>query len=124
VRMLGIASPRSLSPNIATSATLHAGQPIWVSLSVQDDQADLLRGGEKLLDALEALAPVPRSAVLINCCSPRAVSKAIAQVLAHPCTEGTLSTCLACLARNTLKGIKLVLIGLTCHCSLQVRTYR
>jgi S-methylmethionine-dependent homocysteine/selenocysteine methylase len=54
-----------------------------VSLTCQDDQAGLLRSGEPLKKALFQLMATAQQAVLINCCAPHAIAKALPLVSQH-----------------------------------------
>jgi S-methylmethionine-dependent homocysteine/selenocysteine methylase len=53
------------------------GKPVWVALSVDDNDGTKLRSGEPLKDALPMLAKYAPEAVLINCSLPEAVSVAV-----------------------------------------------
>ncbi len=54
-----------------------AGKPVWLGLSVSDEDGTKLRSGENLADILPLLAEFKPAAVLINCSIPEAVSQAI-----------------------------------------------
>lgn len=56
--------------------------PVYVALSLSDDLSDTLRSGEPLEDALAALLPKEPDGILLNCCSPEAITKAM-PILAH-----------------------------------------
>lgn len=50
------------------------GKPVWVSVSVDDDDGTRLRSGEPLTDLLPLIAQFNPAAVLINCSLPEAVT--------------------------------------------------
>lgn len=50
------------------------GKPVWISLSVDDEDGTKLRSGEALVDVLPVLAEFAPEVVSINCSKPEAVS--------------------------------------------------
>lgn len=54
-----------------------AGKPVWLGLSVSDEDGTKLRSGENLADVLPLLDEFKPAAVLINCSIPEAVSQAV-----------------------------------------------
>ena len=69
-------------PSIAEATAVltaadQAGVRIMLGLTVADDDGQLLRSGEPLSDALEAIDAFEPLAVVINCSKPEAVSQAI-----------------------------------------------
>lgn len=59
------------------------GKPIWLSVSVNDDDGSQLRSGEALIEVLKLVKDYPIEALLINCSIPEAVSTALS-LLAQP----------------------------------------
>jgi S-methylmethionine-dependent homocysteine/selenocysteine methylase len=57
----------------ACTAALESGKPVWLSLSVCDDQSGRLRSSESLDDALQVLAPLGAQAILLNCSQPESI---------------------------------------------------
>lgn len=53
------------------------GKPVWVALSVMDDDGTRLRSGEPLADIAPLLKEFGPAAVFINCSKPEAVSVAV-----------------------------------------------
>jgi S-methylmethionine-dependent homocysteine/selenocysteine methylase len=53
------------------------GKPVWLALSVMDDDGTRLRSGEALADIAPLLKEFAPAAVLINCSKPEAVSVGI-----------------------------------------------
>ncbi len=56
------------------------GKPVWLALSVSDENGTLLRSGEPLRDVLPLLAEYNPAVVLINCSVPEAVSQALPEL--------------------------------------------
>jgi S-methylmethionine-dependent homocysteine/selenocysteine methylase len=54
-----------------------AGKPVWLGLSVKDDDGTQLRSGEALADIAPLIKEYEPAAVLINCSKPEAVSTAM-----------------------------------------------
>lgn len=75
----------------AATAASASGLPWWVSWTVEDRQdAPLLRSGEPLAAAVEAVAQLPGlAALLVNCSCPQAVAAAL-PVLAAAAPPGVL----------------------------------
>lgn len=61
---------------VLRGATAAAGKPIWIALTVRDDDGTRLRSGEPLEDVLP-LAQAGASAVLLNCSVPEAISQGL-----------------------------------------------
>ena len=53
------------------------GKPVWVALSVRDDDGTRLRSGELLSDVVPLLEEFDPAAVFINCSKPEAVDTAV-----------------------------------------------
>jgi S-methylmethionine-dependent homocysteine/selenocysteine methylase len=53
------------------------GQPVWLALSVEDQDGSKLRSGELVADVLPLIAEYNPAAVLINCSVPEAVTNAV-----------------------------------------------
>jgi len=60
----------------AFSAANEAGLPVWVALTVADDESALLRNGDKLADAVAHLDALGAHAILLNCSKPEAINAA------------------------------------------------
>ena len=54
-----------------------AGKPVWLSVSVDDDEGSVLRSGEAITDILSVVSEFALDTLLINCSSPEAVTKAL-----------------------------------------------
>ena len=76
----------------AVAGAAKFGKPIWVSWTLQDNGSKVLRSGESLTKAYDALKGQPVSAFLINCCSPESVSAAIPELVSlSDCPVGGLA---------------------------------
>ncbi|WP_298360812.1 homocysteine S-methyltransferase family protein [uncultured Litoreibacter sp.] len=53
------------------------GKPVWVAVSVDDNDGTKLRSGEPVSDILPLIAEFQPEALLVNCSKPEAVTKAI-----------------------------------------------
>ncbi|RLJ51883.1 homocysteine S-methyltransferase [Litoreibacter meonggei] len=53
------------------------GKPVWVAVSVDDEDGTKLRSGEQLIEILPLLAEYAPTAVLINCSTPESVTQAV-----------------------------------------------
>ena len=54
-----------------------AGKPVWLSISVADEDGSRLRSGEKVEAILPVVAELAPAALLVNCSIPEAVSAAL-----------------------------------------------
>ncbi|NOE28094.1 homocysteine S-methyltransferase family protein [Ruegeria sp. HKCCD6157] len=61
----------------ALRGTAGCGKPVWLSLSVNDDDGSLLRSGEPLADIAVLVEEFSPDAVLINCSCPEAIPAAL-----------------------------------------------
>lgn len=59
-----------------------AGQPLWISYTLSDDPAGVLRSGESVHEALTAAIDLGAEAVLFNCCLAEAITSGINQAIA------------------------------------------
>ena len=53
------------------------GKPVWLSVSVDDEDGTKLRSGEPVTDILPLLQEHGPAAVLVNCSAPEAVATAL-----------------------------------------------
>ncbi len=61
----------------AATAASETGKPVWVSWTLDEDRSGHLRSGESVAKAAEAIAHLPVSAFLANCCAPEAIAAAM-----------------------------------------------
>jgi homocysteine S-methyltransferase len=61
----------------ALRGTVGCEKPVWLSLSVNDDDGSLLRSGEPLADIAPLVKEFSPDAVLINCSCPEAIPAAL-----------------------------------------------
>lgn len=57
----------------AALAARESGKPVWVALTLDDDEPGNLRSGEPLVDALAALEDIGADARLLNCSRPETI---------------------------------------------------
>ncbi|NOX73007.1 MAG: homocysteine S-methyltransferase family protein [Alphaproteobacteria bacterium] len=77
-----------LEARAALTAAKESGLPVWLGLSVADDDSKTLRSGEGLSDALAVLVPMGPDAILLNCSFPEAITAALPDVIATGLTAG------------------------------------
>lgn len=58
----------------ALTAARESGLPVWVALSVADDDSGLLRSGEPLKEAITSMDKLGAAAKLLNCSKPEAIN--------------------------------------------------
>ncbi len=61
----------------ACTAAKEAGKPIWIAFSVSDTEPALLRGGERIADAVKELSLLEPQMILLNCSRPEAINAAL-----------------------------------------------
>jgi len=65
----------------AVSGAAVVGKPVWVSWTLNDSGPPLLRSGETIKQALEALDGLNVSALLVNCSIPEAITAAVPELV-------------------------------------------
>jgi S-methylmethionine-dependent homocysteine/selenocysteine methylase len=66
----------------AAWAACQTGLPVWVSWTLHEDRSGRLRSGETLGEAVAALANLPVTGFLVNCCAPESITHALPDLLA------------------------------------------
>ena len=66
----------------ACLAARAAGLPLWLAVSVMDEDGTRLRSGEPLADLAPLLAEMPPAAILLNCSPPEAITQGLPQIAA------------------------------------------
>jgi S-methylmethionine-dependent homocysteine/selenocysteine methylase len=61
----------------AVTGAAVAGKPVWVSWTLADEGEPVLRSGESIEQAVQALAGLDVDALLLNCCPPEMISKGL-----------------------------------------------
>nr|VFJ59984.1 MAG: Homocysteine/selenocysteine methylase (S-methylmethionine-dependent) [Candidatus Kentron sp. FM]VFJ60414.1 MAG: Homocysteine/selenocysteine methylase (S-methylmethionine-dependent) [Candidatus Kentron sp. FM]VFK12343.1 MAG: Homocysteine/selenocysteine methylase (S-methylmethionine-dependent) [Candidatus Kentron sp. FM] len=61
----------------AARAACQTGKPTWVSWTLHEDRSGNLRSEESIAEAFEAIADLPISGVLANCCPPESITQAM-----------------------------------------------
>lgn len=64
----------------ALTGTLGHGKPVWLALTVMDDDGTRLRSGENLTDIAPLIEEFDPAAVLINCSRPEAIPAALDRI--------------------------------------------
>lgn len=72
----------------AVTAASETGLPVWMCVSVNDNGDGLLRSGETIAGAYDAVKLLQPAAVLINCSVPEAVTCAWSNMSGLPCVRG------------------------------------
>ncbi len=65
----------------AVMGAMSANKPVWLSVSVDDEDGSLLRSGEQVTDILALTKEFSVEALLVNCSTPEAVSIAVAALV-------------------------------------------
>ena len=66
----------------AAMAACQTGKPVWVAWTLHEDRSGNLRSGETISLAAEFLSDIPVSGLLVNCCAPESITKAMPQLVA------------------------------------------
>ena len=66
----------------AATAAATTGRPVWVSWTLHEDASGRLRSGETITEAARALAHLPVSGFMVNCCMPESITAAMAELVA------------------------------------------
>ena len=64
----------------AATAACATGKPVWVSYTLHENRSGRLRSGETISEAVAALADLPISGFLANCCAPEAITAALPEL--------------------------------------------
>lgn len=71
----------ALEARAAVAAAQGFDKPIWASWTIADDASGLLRSGESLWEAADALDGLAFDAILVNCAAPESVTAALPTLL-------------------------------------------
>ncbi|MFO1058956.1 MAG: homocysteine S-methyltransferase family protein [Dongiaceae bacterium] len=61
----------------AATAACRTGKPVWVAWTLHEDRSGRLRSGESVAEAMRAIAHLPVSGFLVNCCAPESIAAAM-----------------------------------------------
>ena len=64
----------------AAEVALETGKPVLLSFTLSDTQPSMLRAGESLKDALDAISAYSLSALLFNCSYPETISRGLDEI--------------------------------------------
>lgn len=87
------------------------GKPVWVSWTLHDDERALLRSGESLVDAIEAIMPLEPAAVLVNCSVPEAITAAMPSLTTSPVPFGAYANGFSHIAEDYAPGSVTTVLG-------------
>lgn len=66
----------------AARAASQTGREVWVAWTLHEDRSGRLRSGETIAQAIAALGDLPVSGLLVNCCAPESITRAMPELLA------------------------------------------
>tara|TARA_Y100000310_G_scaffold305145_1_gene344990 strand:+ start:3534 stop:4391 length:858 start_codon:yes stop_codon:yes gene_type:complete len=72
----------SLEALAAATAACRTGKPVWVSWTLHDRKMGVLRSGESVTTALNAISHLPIAGVLLNCSPPESISAGLPELIA------------------------------------------
>ena len=61
----------------AAKAACETGRPVWVAWTLHEDLSGNLRSGESITHAVQALEDLPVQGLLVNCCAPESITRAM-----------------------------------------------
>ena len=77
----------ALEARAACAAAGESGKPFGVAFRLESDGK--LRSGESLAEAVDAVKPSGPTAIMLNCCDPEVISRAMPELASlYPCTGG------------------------------------
>ena len=68
----------------AATAACATGKPVWVAWTLHDNELGVLRSGETIEQAYAAIADLPVSGYLANCCPPESIEYVMPALAALP----------------------------------------
>jgi S-methylmethionine-dependent homocysteine/selenocysteine methylase len=74
----------ALEARAAATAACATGKPVWVAWTLHDNRLGVLRSEETLQQAFDAIAELPVSGHLANCCPPESIESAISVLAGMP----------------------------------------
>jgi S-methylmethionine-dependent homocysteine/selenocysteine methylase len=66
----------------AVKAACGTGRPVWVAWTLHEDRSGNLRSGESITEAIQVLQDLPVQGLLVNCCAPESITRAMASLVA------------------------------------------
>lgn len=64
----------------ACTAAKETSKPVWIAFSVSDTEPALLRGGERIADAIKELSQLEPQMIMLNCSRPEAINAALNEI--------------------------------------------
>ncbi|MEM7438791.1 MAG: homocysteine S-methyltransferase family protein [Pseudomonadota bacterium] len=67
----------------ALAGCADASKPVWIAISVNDDDGTVLRSGEPVADVLPLIDKYAPDALLVNCSTPEAINQSLPIIRGH-----------------------------------------
>lgn len=80
-----------------------AGKPVWLSVTVDDEDGRLLRSGEKVADVVQIATEGGAAALLANCSAPEAMADALRELAAAGLPHGAYANGFEEITKDFLK---------------------
>ena len=106
----------------ALRATLPLGTPVWIGISVSDEDGTRLRSGEPVEDVLDLIGDLTPEALLVNCAIPEAVTQALGQLEGCPVSLGAYANGFTRISEGFLTDAPTV-DALTCRTDVGPQAY-
>lgn len=74
----------ALEAKAAATAACATGKPVWVAWTLHDQQLGVLRSEESVSEAFAAIADLPVSGHLANCCPPESIESVMPELARMP----------------------------------------
>lgn len=74
----------AMEAKAAATAACATGKPVWIAWTLHDNKLGVLRSGETIAQAYEAVAHLPVNGFLVNCCPPEGIESVMPALAALP----------------------------------------
>ena len=74
----------ALEARAAATAACATGKPVWVAWTLHDNKLGVLRSGETIREAFDAIAELPVCGHLANCCPPESIESVMRTLAEMP----------------------------------------
>jgi S-methylmethionine-dependent homocysteine/selenocysteine methylase len=74
----------AMEAKAAATAACATGKPVWIAWTLHDNTLGVLRSGETIAEAYEAVAGLPVSGFMVNCCPPESIENVMPALAAMP----------------------------------------
>ncbi|KMW58109.1 Homocysteine S-methyltransferase [Candidatus Rhodobacter oscarellae] len=106
----------------ALAGCVGATKPVWLAVSVSDDDGSVLRSGEPLADVLPLVDRFRPEALLVNCSTPEAVSQSLPIIAPHGIPFGAYANGFTRIA-DDFKVVQQTVDSLTARADLSPKAY-